>query len=148
MLLREILTEKFFKSIFFTSSTGKVEVPIFKNPSKSEFTKLIKKNDVRGMVWQKDLYIWDAEFLHDEIIDKLKEKFNLKIMVFSRNLLIFFGKKMSTLVANAAENTDTFLEVEDLRNSKLKDFLDNNFPQSKIRSEQRGRNFKIFLGIK
>jgi len=147
MQLQEILTEKFFQSIFFTSRTGKVEVPIFKNPSKSEFTKLIRKNDVRGMIWKKDLYVWDAESLHVETIQKLEKEFKLKINFPSLNLLLFFRKKMSTLVSNAAENTDTFLEVEDLRNSKLKDFLDKNFSQSKIRSSQGGKNFNIFLGI-
>ena len=96
MFLREILTEKFFQSIFFTSSTGKVEVPIFKNPSKSEFTKLIRKNDVRGIVWKGDLYVWDAESLHVETVEKLEKELKLRISFASLNLLVFFGKKMST----------------------------------------------------
>ena len=129
MLLQEILTEKFFQSLFFQRRATKVEVPIFKNPSASELTKLIRQNEVRGFIWKGDVYIWDAEFLHAEVAQKFKRELDLQINFNTLPLIVFFPKKAPESFKR--KNANLLATLDDIQNKNLKNLL-SNFPKVDI----------------
>jgi len=142
MLLQELLTEKFFQSLFFMRRAGKVELPVFKNPSKSELQKLARKNDVRGFIWKGDVFIWDAEFLHAEVVQKFKRELGIQVNFGTIPLLTFFPRKAPE--AFLRRNKGRLITVDDLKEKKLRDLL-NNFPEVELADTLSG-NINMFLG--
>ena len=142
MLLKELLTEKFFQSLFFQRRAGKVELPVFINPSRSELQKLARKNDVRGFIWKGDVYIWDAEFLHAEVVQKFKRELGIQINFGLIPLLSFFPRGAPE--AFRRRNRGRLIPVDDLENKNLRKLLDN-FPEVEVGTTLSG-NINIFLG--
>jgi len=142
MLLKELLTEKFFQSLFFVRRTKKVEVPVFKNPSKSELQKLARQNDVRGFIWKGDVYIWDAEWLHAEVVQKFKRELGIQVNFGTIPLLTFFPRKAPE--AFLRRNKGRLITPDDLDEKKLKALLQN-FPEVELATTLSG-NINMFLG--
>lgn len=104
-----------------TTVFGKEYAEIFKNPTNKEFSDAIKSNshnNARGIINNNDIYIWQAEFLHSEIIKKLGiDGIRLEIL---NGLTIMFSEYSSDVelydvISKIKDKIETFMGMSSER---------------------------------
>ena len=135
MRLKEALGESYYDS--FYAAGGRGETPIFKDPSISELNKILRVNDVRGLLWKGHLYIWNADVLHVEIVKKMQE--TDPSISYRGVITITFFKDPYTFGIQNRQDAQKFK----FKNPALERLMDN-FPNAQVRMARAASDLLIW----
>lgn len=115
MKFRDLLKEKFYKG--FDIDGDYVEVYV--NPNQSDVKNVLKTNKYKALrigTNKRNLYIWDADFTHDDMMNKMNIGFD--------HMLSWTNSKPNRIDVSGDSDGD-------LNDSKLKKKLKSIFPKAK-----------------